>query len=76
MLSVNDELNTSFEKYDRCMANFNAQGIDVTMIPSGSGTSISSANASANQKPTLLGDLIDLGPNADKPLSEQFNAIG
>lgn len=64
---MNDELNSAFEKYDRCMTNFNAQGIDVSMVPSGSGTQ-------QQQKQQGQADLIDLGES--KSLADQFQNIG
>lgn len=84
LLSINDELNSSFEKYDRCMANFNAHGIDVSMIPSGSGTAAKTTTITTTvagdhqpkQQSSDSDNLIDLGPNEGKPLSEQFQAIG
>ncbi|KAL3092397.1 hypothetical protein niasHS_007606 [Heterodera schachtii] len=57
LLSVNDELNTTFEKYDRCMANYNAKGVDLSMVASGSGTK--------RQKEGEDELLIDLGGAAD-----------
>ncbi|KAF7624665.1 hypothetical protein Mgra_00010066 [Meloidogyne graminicola] len=36
LLSINDEFNATFGKYERCMSNFNANGIDLTMVESGS----------------------------------------
>ncbi|KAF7632778.1 hypothetical protein Mgra_00007840 [Meloidogyne graminicola] len=50
LLSINDEFNATFGKYERCMSNFNANGIDLTMVESGK----------------IGNDLIDFGENNGK----------
>jgi hypothetical protein len=56
------------------MANFSQQGIDVTMIPSGSGTSMN------QPPPPAIGDLIQLdsgsGGGDAKPLDKKFETLG
>ena len=65
---MNDELNSAFEKFDRCMANFDSKGVDLSVIQSGSRTF---------PKQTEGADLIDLGSERSPiPLKDQFQAIG
>ncbi|CAK5073712.1 unnamed protein product [Meloidogyne enterolobii] len=72
LLSINDEFNATFEKYERCMANFNANGIDLTMVESGSKINI---NNEEKLKESGGGgsDLIDFGENGGKGKNEKID---
>uniref|UniRef100_A0A914H062 Target of Myb protein 1 n=1 Tax=Globodera rostochiensis TaxID=31243 RepID=A0A914H062_GLORO len=63
LLSVNDELNSTFEKYDRCMTNYNAKGVDLSMVASGSGTKQHKDNGGAAGDELLI-DLAEEGTEA------------
>ncbi|KAL7070133.1 hypothetical protein ACQ4LE_010361 [Meloidogyne hapla] len=68
LLSINDEFNATFEKYERCMANFNANGIDLTMVESGSKININEGKLKESGN-----DLIDFGENNGKGKNEKID---
>jgi len=70
LLSINDEFNATFEKYERCMANFNANGIDLTMVESGSKININEEKL--KESGGGGSDLIDFGENNGKGKNEKI----
>uniref|UniRef100_A0A914L9U1 GAT domain-containing protein n=1 Tax=Meloidogyne incognita TaxID=6306 RepID=A0A914L9U1_MELIC len=71
LLSINDEFNATFEKYERCMANFNANGIDLTMVESGSKININEEKL--KESGGGGSDLIDFGENNGKGKNEKID---